>query len=167
MKEVAILLLAALLLNGCSNSTPTVQSASGGTWQSVMVGGEGTASGFTFITQFTVANNGALSVSSFQFLNSIPPADGGCFPATILTTPTGSLIASFNSDDQVIPPFSFSYVVVSTGNTLTLTGTSMTGTLNTTNNTLSNGIIMGTWTVQGSTTCTGSGTFTMTQTTSG
>src|SRR5580698_9976323 len=120
MKEVAILLLAALLLNGCSTTTATVESASGGTWQSEMLGGEGTASGFSFITQFTAANNGALSVSSFQFLTTIPLQNGGCFPATVLTSPTGTLQASFNSDDQVIPPFSFSFVVVSAGNTLTL-----------------------------------------------
>jgi len=61
MKEVAVLLLAALILNGCStSSTTSVQTAAGGTWQAEMLGGQGTASGFSFITQFTVGSNGTL-----------------------------------------------------------------------------------------------------------
>ena len=163
MKEVAILLLVALMLNGCGSTTPTVQSASGGIWQSAMLGGEGPASGLSFITQFTVANSGAISVSNFQFLNSIP---GGCF-LVIGEDPSGILLASYNTADQVVPPFTFTFTVVSGGNTLTLTGTSMTGQLNTTTDTLSNGVIMGNWTVTGGTGCNNvSGTFTMTQTTS-
>jgi hypothetical protein len=162
MKEVAILLLVGILLTtGCSSSTPSVQTASGGVWQSEMLGGEGTASGFSFVTQFTVASGGAISVSSFQFLTQI---DNGCFPVTVTSTPSGTLNATYNSADQVVPPFSFSFVVTSGGNTLTLTGTSMTGTLNTTNNTLSNGVILGTWAVAGQ--CNTTGTFTMTQTSS-
>jgi hypothetical protein len=163
MREVAILLLVALMLNGCGSTTPTVQSASGGIWQSAMLGGDGTASGFSFITQFTVANSGAITVSHFQFLTQV---DGGCFPVTN-EDPTGTLTASYNTADQVVPPFTFTFTVVSGGNTLTLTGTSMTGLLNTTTDTLSNGVITGTWTVTGGTGCNNiSGTFTMTQTTS-
>ena len=163
MKEVAILLLLALMLNGCGSTTATVQTASGGVWQSEMIGGEGAASGLSFITQFTAASDGTLSVSNFQFLTQV---DGGCFPVTVQTSPTGNLQANFNAADQVVSPFSFSFVVLGMGNTLTLTGTTMTGTLNTTTNTLSNGIITGNWTVQGGTGCNTSGQFTMTQTAS-
>ena len=164
MKEVAILLLVALMLNGCSSTTPSVQTASGGIWQSEMLGGDGAASGLSFITQFTAASDGTLNVTTFQLLTQI---DGGCFPVTG-PRPSGTLNASFNSADQVVPPFSFSFTVVSGGNTLTLTGTSMTGTLNTTNNTLSNGVITGNWTMVGGTGCNNiNGTFTMTQTASG
>lgn len=159
MKEVAILLLLALMLNGCGSTTATVQTASGGVWQSEMVGGEIT--GLSFVTQFTAASDGTLSVSNFQFLTQV---DGGCFPVTLQTSPTGNLQATYNAADQVVPPLSFSFVVQGMGNTLTLTGTSMTGTLNTTTNTLSNGIILGTWKVQGGTGCNTSGQFTMTQT---
>ena len=75
MKEVVVVLLVALMLNGCGSSTPTAQTASGGVWQSQMSGGAGESSGFSFVTQFTVGGNGALSISNFQFLTS-----GTCFP---------------------------------------------------------------------------------------
>lgn len=161
MKEVAILLLFALLLNGCSSGTTAAQTAAGGTWESQMLGGDGTASGFSFIAQFTVSANGALSISNFQFLTSIT---GGCFPVTG-GTESGTLDVTFNSADQVTGTFSF--MVVSGGNTLTLTSTSVTGTLTgSSSDTLSNGVITGTWALTGGTGCTGtSGTFTMTQTT--
>jgi hypothetical protein len=162
MKEVAILLLVALMLTGCGNSDnpPDVQQASGGTWQSAMLGGEGTASGLSFITQFTVGSAGALSITNFQFLNQV---DGGCFPVTG-ATPSGNLTVTFNSADQVTGTFSFT--IVSGGNTLTLTSTSVTGTVNS-NNTLSNGVIIGTWTMTGGTGCDNvNGQFTMTQSTS-
>ncbi len=69
MKEVAILLLLALMLNGCGSSA-SVQTASGSVWGAEMLGGEGTSSGFSFNTQFTVGSNGgALGVSNFQLLN--------------------------------------------------------------------------------------------------
>ena len=159
MKEVAILLLIALMLTGCGNSDnpPNVQQASGGTWQSEMLGGEGTASGLSFITQFTVGSAGALSITEFQFLTQV---DGGCFPVTG-ATPNGNLTVTFNSADQVSGTFSFT--IVSGGNTLTLTSTSVTGTVNG-NNTLSNGVVIGTWALTGGTGCNGvDGTFTLTQ----
>ena len=159
MKEVAILLLLALMLNGCSSSTTVVQSAAGGAWQAEMLGGDGAASGFSFITDFTVGGNGALSVSNFQFLTA-----GTCFPVTNLAQlPIGTLDVTFNSADQVSGTFSF--VITDSGNTLTLTSTSVTGTLtNSTNGTLTDGSITGTWVLQGGSGCTGtSGTFTMTQ----
>src|SRR5258706_478560 len=80
MKEVAILLLITLVLNGCgSSSKTTVQTAAGATWQAEMLGGQGTASGFSFITQFTVGSDGALSITYFQFLNSNSTQ---CFPVS-------------------------------------------------------------------------------------
>jgi hypothetical protein len=163
MKEVAILLLVALMLNGCSNST-AVQTAVSGGWQAEMLGGDGLASGFSFITQWTVSgSSGALSVSNFQFLTQI---DGGCFPVTG-ENPTGNLKVTFNAADLVTGTFSF--IVTSGGNTLTLTSTSVTGTINTDNNTLSNGVITGNWAVVGSGNGCGNanGVFTMTQTASG
>ena len=155
MKEVAVLILVALMLNGCGSSTTTAQTASGGVWQSQMIGGDGAASGFSFITQFSVGGNGALSISSFQFLTS-----GTCFPVTG-GTQSGTLVATSNSANVVTGTFSFT--VTSTGNTLTLTSTSVTGTLNGT--TLTGGSITGTWALQGTSTgCTSAGgTFTMTQ----
>ena len=160
MKELAILLLVALMLNGCgTTSTNNVQTASGGTWQSEMLGGDGAASGFSFITQFTVGGSGTLSISSFQFLTQI---DGGCFPVTG-GSESGTLNVTFNSADQVTGTFSFT--VASGGNTLTLTSSAVTGTLS--GSTLTGGSITGRWALQGGTGCNNvNGTFTMTQTAS-
>jgi hypothetical protein len=163
MKKVVFLLLIALMLNGCgaSDNPPNVQQASGGVWQSEMLGGLGPASGLSFIAQFTVSNNGALSITNFQFITQV---DGGCFPVTG-ATPSGNLSVTFNSADQVSGTFSFT--ITSGGNTVTLTSTQITGTVNGTNNTLSNGVITGTWALKGVTGCNNvDGTFTMTQTSS-
>jgi hypothetical protein len=161
MKEVAILLLAALLLNGCSSSTTPTQTAAGGTWQAVMFGGQGADSGYSFITQFTLASSGTLSISYFQFLNSSSSAQ--CFPVSG-GTEAGSMILTENTTNfTVTGPFSFT--VQSGGNTLTLTG-NVTGTENGLNGTtLSSGSVTGTWTLTGGTGCddTTGGTFTMTQ----
>ena len=159
MKEVAILLLAALLLNGCgsSSSSTSTQTAASNTWQAQMLGGEGTASGISFITQFTVGGDGTLSISYFQFLNSNSTQ---CFPVAG-GTQSGSMVLTTNTSNSTVTG-TFSFTVQSGGNTLTLTGT-VTGTENGT--TLSGGSVSGTWTVSGATGCndpTG-GSFTMTQ----
>ncbi len=159
MKEVVVVLLVALMLNGCGSSTPTAQTASGGVWQSQMSGGAGESSGFSFVTQFTVGGNGALSISNFQFLTS-----GTCFPVNG-GTESGTLVLTSNSADVVSGTFSFT--ITSGGNTLTLASTSVTGSYNpNTNEPLTGGTIIGTWALQGSTSsCTNAmGTFTMTQT---
>lgn len=154
MKDVGVLLLFALLLNGCGSSSTPVQTASGGTWEAQLSGGDGTASGFSFITQFTVGTSGTLSISSFQFLTA-----GSCFPVTG-GTQSGTLNATYNSANQVTGTFSFTET--SAGNTLTLTSTSVTGTLSGT--TLSGGNISGTWALTGGTGCNNAGgTFTMKQ----
>lgn len=155
MKEVAILLLAALMLNGCgSSSTTAVQTAAGGLWQADMAGGSGVASGFSFNTQFTVGSNGSLSISSFQFLTN-----GTCFPVTG-GTQSGSMVLTINSSTNAVTG-TFSFVVQSGSNTLTLSNGVVTGTESGT--ALSGGSITGSWAVTGSTECTAAGTFTMKQ----
>ena len=161
MKEVAILLLLAVMVNGCGSSS-AVQTPSGSVWQSAMSGGVGTSSGFSFNTQFTVSSNGALSISTFELLN--PKTT--CF-GTVGPTPTGTLNVTFNAADQVTGTFLFT-IPSGKGDTVTLTSTSVTGTVNTSNyNTLSGGIIVGTWALapgSGSSCVAASGPFTMTQT---
>jgi hypothetical protein len=162
MKVAATLLslVLACMLSGCGTDSPA-QNATGGVWQSQMLGGDGTSSGYSFITQFTVGGSGGLTVQKFQFLTSI---DGGCFPV-IGETPTGSLTnLNYNSALQLTSG-NFSFTIGSDNNTLVLTSTSVTGTLSsTTNATLTDGIITGTWAVQGSSGCSAAtGTFTMTQ----
>ncbi len=158
MKEVAVLLLLALLLNGCGSGATAVQGAAGGGWEANLSGGEGKASGFSFVTQFSVNGGGALSVSNFQFLTQIT---GGCFPVSG-EDPTGTLNVSYNADGVVSGTFSF--LIVSNGNTLTLTSNEVTGSFNTTGNILTGATIMGMWALTGGTGCNDvSGTFTMTQ----
>lgn len=157
MKEVAILLLLALTLNGCSNSnsTTTAQTASNGTWQAKLSGGAGEASGFSFNTQFTLNSDGSLSIESFQFLTA-----GPCFPESP-DSESGMMVLTVNTSTEQVTG-TFSYTVQGNGNTLTLTGT-VTGTENGT--TLTNATVTGTWTLTGGTGCndTTGGSFTMTQ----
>jgi fibronectin-binding autotransporter adhesin len=165
MKEVAILLLVALLLNGCGTNATDTQTAASGTWSAEMLGGQGAASGFSFVTSFSVSGSGGtLSLSTFQFVTA-----GACFPVNGDTV-SGSMMLTESSNFQVTGPLSFT--VQSGGNTLTLTGT-VTGTENGVfgnENSLSNAVATGTWTFTGGSTPAGcnvdtSGSFTMTQST--
>jgi len=162
MKQVAILLLGALLLNGCGTNSTATQTAAGGLWSAQMLGGDGAASGFSFTTQFSVSGGGgALSISSFQFLTA-----GQCFPVNG-ETPTGSMVLIENTTTYQVTG-TFTFTVQSGGNALTLNGT-VTGTENGLNGTtLSGAMATGTWEFAGSGSpagCTNtSGSFTMTQT---
>ena len=154
MKEVAILLLLALLLNGCGSSTNSVQAGVGGTWQAELFVGIGNASDPSFVTQFTV-NGNSLSISSFQFLTQ-----ESCFPISGGTV-TGSVNVLVNSNDTVTGTITF--VVTANGNTLTVNG-NVTGTAVNNATTLSGATISGTWTLTGGTGCNATGgSFTMTQ----
>jgi hypothetical protein len=158
MKEVAILLLVTLMLNGCSSTTTTTQVAAGGVWSADLPGGTGEASGFSFTTQFTVNGNGSLSITYFQFLTN-----GPCFPITGGTS-TGSMVLTTNTSNNAVTG-TFTYTVASSGNTLTLNGNvTGTNTATSTGTTLSGGSITGTWAVTGASGCNASGqSFTMTQ----
>jgi hypothetical protein len=170
MKQVAILLLMVLMLNGCS-STRTLQSTTSGNWQAVMFGGTGPASGFSFITEFTVNGNNSLNISSFQFLtvNTGGSSSANCFPINGGTV-SGS-IADYvvNTNDTVTG--TLTYTVSSGGNTLTLTGSltgtaTVTGTPPNTSTTLTSATVTGNWSVTGGTGCNGAGgSFSMTQST--
>jgi hypothetical protein len=155
MKEVAILLLVAIVLTGCGSSRPTAQSVTGGVWSASLSGGEGSASGFSFITQFTVDSSGTLSFSRFEFINQ-----GNCFPLDGGAVSGNMGLTENMATDQVTG--SMTLTVVGNGNTLTLSSPDgVTGTL--TGTTLSNGSVTGTWMVSGGTGCTGGGgSFTMT-----
>jgi len=166
MKQVAILLLMALMLDGCS-STRTLQSTTSGIFQAEMFGGVGDASGFSFITQFTLNGNDSLNILSFQFLTDNNNGNTPCFPVNGGTV-SGS-IANYvvNTNDTVSG--NLNYVVKSGGNTLTLTGpvtgtATVTGTPPNTSTTLTSASASGNWTLKGGTGCTNAGgSFTMTQ----
>jgi hypothetical protein len=156
MKEVAILLLIALMLNGCGNSGPTAaQTAAGLNWQAQMLG----VDGLSFITQFTINSDGTLNISNFQFDTH---DSASCFPDNG-GTETGSMALTVNSTTFAVTG-TFTFTIVSGANTLTLSG-NVTGTESGT--TLTGGSITGSWSLAGSGTpagCTNAnGTFTMTQ----
>ena len=161
MKEVAVLLLFALMLNGCGSSSKTsTPTTATGVWSADLPGGTGPASGFSFTTQFTVNGNGSLNITYFQFLTS-----GTCFPITG-GTQTGSMVLNTISSTTTTNTVNgtFVYTVQSGGNTLTLNGT-VTGTVATNTTTFSGGAITGTWAATGATGCNVTGqSFTMTQT---
>jgi hypothetical protein len=164
MKLVAVLLLAALSLTSCSNSSTAVQTASGSVWQSVMLNGVGTSSGFSFITEFTFSGGGALSISNFQLDNQ-----DTCLAGATLS-PAGTASITYNSADTASGTFSFT-ITSGNGDTVVLTSSAITGTVNTATSpvTLNVGAaITGNWVLtpgaSGSTTCvTSGGTFTMTE----
>jgi hypothetical protein len=162
MKEVAILLLVALMLNGCGGNTTATQTAAGGTWQAALSGGESSASGLSFITQFTVGGNDTLNVSYFQFLNQ-SEAQPPCFPINGATAAGTMTLTENQTTFTVTGPIVLT--VQSGGNTLTLTG-NVTGTENGLNGTtLSGATATGSWTLTGGTGCNdpAGGSFTMTQ----
>lgn len=168
MKEVAILLVAALMFSGCNNNQTTVQQASGAIWQAQLIGGVGPSSGFSFVTQFTFNGNGAFSFDTFQFLNN-----GSCFPFTGVT-PSGSLTNFTVNQSTLAATGDFSLTVQSSGNTLTLTGpligtATETGPMGNNTITLSSASVTGNWTFTSGDTSGGcidaSGSFTMTEST--
>ena len=178
MKKLAILMVLALELAvcGCGTSTPSTVTTTSttGNWEAQLIGGTGQASLLNFVTAFNVTdvagNNESLDIRSFAFFNA-----GACFtlPVNGVAGSSERGTASFTTNtgtDQVTGQLAYSVTSITPpGNVLTLTsyhdgltGTS-SGTTSTTG-TLSNGIVVGTWTLTGSSSCTGSGTFTMCQT---
>jgi hypothetical protein len=146
MKEVASLLLVALMLNGCSSTRNVANTTASGSWQAQTSGGTGPdASGFSFITNFTIDGSGNLGITFFQFINT-----GPCFVSG--QSENGTLIVTTNSSNVVTGTLTFTVTSgTPSGNTLTLNGTESGNT------------ITGTWQVAGSSDCTSTGTFTMTQ----
>jgi len=181
MKKLAILALLSLSLvvSGCGsrtlNTTPPNTTTSGN-WEAHVNGGLGEASKLDFVTAFSVTDNGSsnnnvsLDITGFSFINA-----GACFDNGVNASSQKGLttFSTTSGTDRVTG--NLSYTVVSnqpSGNVLTLTsyqdgftGTS-TATQNTTG-TLSNGVVVGTWTLSGP--CTNganpspSGTFIMCQ----
>jgi hypothetical protein len=183
MKKLAILMLLALELAVCGCGSRTLantnkNTASTASWEAQLVGGTGPASQLNFLTTFNVQTYNNISVpldipsSGFNFFNA-----GECFSTgfNVVTVTGSAAFATTTGTDQVTGQLSM--VVTSlapAGNVLTLTAPpgGLTGTSNgttTTTGTLSNGVVVGTWSLTGgagSPSCTGSGTFIMCEGTS-
>ena len=159
MKQVALLLLVAFSLSACSNPTVTqqAQSAASGIWSAQVQGGNGSASGFSFTTEFSVGSAGGLNITYFQFLNTT-----ACFPVDGQNE-SGTMVLNSVNPSTGQASGTFTYKVQASGNTLTLTG-NVTGTEVNGAPPLSGGTITGNWSLSGGSGCNDStGTFTMTQ----
>jgi len=165
MRKLLILGMLALELAvcGCGNSTNTnttpPTTAASGKWQAVMVGGHGQSGVLDFVTEFSVdSGGGPLTITALSFLTT-----QACFVTN--ETASGSAVLTTSNTNQVTGTLSFTINSGSpAGNQLVLNGTTLTGTSN--NGTLSGGLVTGVWTLtggEGDSTCTGTGTFTLTQ----
>jgi hypothetical protein len=150
MKKLAILIGLALELAvcGCGNNVPSTitNTATSGNWEAQLInpiGGQASLS--NFIVAFNVTNNGPLDITGFSFFNQ-----GSCF-TTGLNAQTETGNASFTTDTtgNVTGTLSLTVTSVADGTVLTLSG-QLTGKSNgttTTTGTLSNGVVVGNWTL--------------------
>ena len=176
MKKLVFLMVLALELAicGCGSNTianPSTNTAASGNWEAQLTGGFDQSSLLNFVTAFRIFDTGPLDISSFNFYN-----EGKCFANGTIDVPgsreTGTATLITGSADQVTGTFNFKVTSISPpGNVLTMTG-NLTGTSNGTpqvTGTLSNGVVVGTWTLSGGAgdaSCAGSGNFIMCQGTS-
>jgi hypothetical protein len=166
MKKLAILMVLALELAvcGCGTSSPSTvtSTTTNGNWEAQLTADTGfPASQLNFVTAFTVTDfsgrNVALDITSLGFFNA-----GACFATgtavngTAVSTATGT--ASFTTNtatDQVTGNLTYTVTSITpSGNVLTLTSNpnGFTGTSSgttTTTGTLSNGVVLGGWTLTG------------------
>ncbi len=144
MKFIGIVFVLALAIafSACgSNSSNNIN----GNWSAVLTNSDGTPA-FAFTTSFTQASGSNLNVTNFSFTTS-----GSCFGSQPVSE-TGSFALSGNFNGNVSGGFGMAISATNNpSDVLVLQGTA------------SNNKITGTWTLTGSTSCTGSGTFTMTK----
>jgi hypothetical protein len=157
-----------LAVCGCGTTPPSTvtNTQTVGNWEAHLIGGTGAASQLNFVTSFNVTNGGSLGDIVVGFYNA-----GSCF-ATGENVTTESGNASFTTNQSTLQVTGDLTLTVNSitppGNVLTLTSyaNGLTGTSNgtaSTTGTLTNGLVVGTWTLTGSSSCTGSGTFNMCQ----
>ena len=171
MTKLALVVLLALELAvwgcGTSPSTSTITNTEAtGNWEAQLTGGTEQASLLNFVTAFTVTNSGPLNVTGFGFFNS-----GACFlNGTNAETITGNANFTTSSNNSVTGTLNLTITSAANASVLTLNPGTLTGTSNgttTTTGTLSNGVVVGTWTLapgSGVTGCnTGKGTYILCQ----
>ncbi len=173
MKKLALLALALeLAVCGCGTSgapSNVTNTQATGNWEAQLTGGTEQASLLNFVTTFTVTNSGPLDVTGFGFFNA-----GSCFSTgTNAETLAGNASFTTSSTNTVTGTLTLTVTSTTTGSVLTLgtpTPATLTGTSNgttTTTGTLSNGIVVGQWSLSpgnNATSCNaGSGSFIMCQ----
>jgi len=141
----AVTLLAlGLTLTGCGKTAGNID----GNWAASLISPPGGTPVFAFKTNFTGSGGGTLAITSLTFTTA-----GTCF-ATPPFTEVGSvtLVGDYNGN-----------VTGSFGLTITTQFTSGTNNVLTLNGAVNNKTITGTWTLTGSTGCSGNGVFTATR----
>jgi hypothetical protein len=143
--EMMVLLTLGLAMVGCGSSSSSSTNVNGN-WSASLVNSPTGPTIYAFTTTFTETSGGGVSVTNFTFTSS----NGSCFTGS--TTETGSFTLSGNFNGSVKGTFGMTITAQDTGgqNVLTLQG-----------GVGSNNTITGTWSVTGTTACTGQGTFTI------
>jgi hypothetical protein len=142
-----ITLTLGLTLSGCSNSRGNID----GTWIATLTNPDNSPA-FAFQTNFTGSGGGVLTVTSLSFTTS-----GTCFNTPPFTeVGTVSLSGDYNG-----------HVSGSFGLTITTQFSSGTNNVLVLNGIVNNSTITGTWTLTGSTGCSGNGLFTAMRGTAG
>jgi hypothetical protein len=174
MKKLALVALLALELavGGCGTSgapSNTTNTQATGNWEAQLTGGTDQASLLNFVTTFNVTNSGPLDVTGFGFFNA-----GSCFATgTNAETVAGNASFTTSSTNTVTGTLTLTVTSSTNGSVLTLgmpTPATLTGTSNgttTTTGTLSNGVVVGQWSLSPGSNLTGcnaaSGSFIMCQ----
>jgi hypothetical protein len=144
---VAILLVMGLGVIGCGSGSGNNSGNINGNWSATLTPNGGGNAVFAFTTSLVASgSNGTLTVSNFAFTTN----DSSCTISS--ATETGSFVVSGNFNGQVTGNFN-----------LTITSTNPSGVTLTLSGPVSGNSISGTWSLSGSASCTGSGTFTMTR----
>ncbi len=151
MKKLAVVVVLALELAVCgcgatNNTSNTTNTQATGNWEGQLTGGTDQASLLNFVTTFTVTNSGPLNITGFAFFNA-----GACFAnGTNAETVTGNASFTTASTNTVTGTLNLTIKSATNGSVLTLNAGSLTGNSNgttTTTGTLSNGVVVGTWTL--------------------
>src|SRR5690348_9997844 len=138
---VASLLLLGMALIGCGTSSKNGGNINGN-WSATLMDTNSTQA-FAFNTSIAESTNGSLSISNFHF-----STNSACFVSGESESGSFSLTGDFNGN--VAGKFGMNVQSGSPGgNALTLSGA------------VSGNTITGTWSITGSSGCTGNGTFTM------
>lgn len=137
-----VVLVLGLAMLGCGNGSSSTNI--NGNWSASLTGSPTGPTIYAFTTTFAEASGGGLSITNFTFTSA-----GSCF--TGQTTESGSFTLSGDFSGNVTGTFGMT--ITGSGNTLMLQG----GVAN-------NNTITGTWSLTGSTGCTGNGFFTITRT---
>ena len=144
MKPAVVALFALVLtVLGCSTSGSKTSNINGN-WSASLTDMHGTQM-LAFNTSITESSNSTLSISNLSF-----STNSACFVSG--ETASGTFVLSGNFSGSVAGKFGMNVVSGSPGgNNLTLTGT------------VSGNTITGNWSLTGSPSCSGNGTFTMTR----